>query len=281
MINIFFNRPKKQRSESEESEEFDSYVDSDSSIADSLKMKYGKGLYYCPIYTTVLLYLLSYCRLHNGSLCNFALCISLINQDMPICQFTNILDYVAKGKKRDELKNRLKKDNAETYGLANSSKNTAKIPKSGSSISLESGDNNARNSINRKKSRKSQLNSEDNIEFKGRRKSRKSQLNSEDDIELKGQRKPRSVQLDSEEDEHATERRKPRSVQLDSEENEHAMERNKSKGSRRSDSQLLDPDVKSGKPKRYDKLGEMNQDLKEALRVNESSQFLLFIFCDI
>jgi len=200
---------------------------------------------------------------------------------MPICQFTNILDYVAKGKKRDELKNRLKKDNAETYGLANSSKNTAKIPKSGSSISLESGDNNARNSINRKKSRKSQLNSEDNIEFKERRKSRKSRLNSEDDIELKGQRKPRSVQLDSEEDEHATERRKPRSVQLDSEENEHAMERNKSKGSRRSDSQLLDPDVKSGKPKRYDKLGEMNQDLKEALRVNESSQFLLFIFCDI
>lgn len=152
------------------------------------------------------------------------------------------LGYVPTGKKKKKRDNKLKKknNNAEPYGLASSSRSTVKISKTGS----ESDNNNARNSINRKKSRKSRL-------------------NSKNDTELKEKRKLRRVFGSEDEDD------------------EHAMERKKSRGSRRSDSKLSDSDVKSVKPNWYDKLENMDNNLQEALRVNEIFTQVLFNFCDI
>ena len=58
------------------------------------------------------------------------------------------------------------------------------------------------------------------------------------------------------------------------------MERKRSRESWRSDSKLSDSFVKSGKSNWYDKLENMDNNLQEALRVSESSQFL-FNLCDI
>ena len=143
---------------------------------------YCSYLYYCSII------LLSYCWLHN------AVCvISRYAHSCRSVQFTIYsgiffrlcTDRQKKKKRDDKLK---EKNNSEPYGLASSSKNTVKISKTDS----ESDNNNARNSINRKKSKKSQLKSKNDIEHKEKRKLRI--LNSEDEdeeyaMERKGQEK--------------------------------------------------------------------------------------------
>ena len=159
----------------------------------------------------------------------------LICQIYYISLYRYFLGYVAKVKESsDEV-------DAETYGLASSSKNTAKIPKT-----------------RRKKSGKVRVrsDSEDEPVIKRKKSSRQTQREKQ---KKSGRQK---VLLDSE-DEPATERKKSRwQARLDTE-NEHEIEQKKSS------SQLLGSDVKSNNSKWYDKLDDMNTDLKEALRVGE------------
>jgi hypothetical protein len=229
---FFFNRSKQQRSEPEEFESdssISSYEDSDSSLSESLKAKYKKGLILL-CYTIVLYYA-------QPDESGYADLPNLLYILLSITISWYFLGYVANEKRRgDKSKESSEKVDAETYGLASSSKNTAKIPKTG-----------------RKKSGKVRVRFDSKDEPAVERKKSRQQARTEDEEQKKSRRQ--AVLLDSE-DEPAVERKKSRRksrrqpVLLDSED-EPATERKKSE------------------PKRYNNLNDMDTDLKEALRVGE------------
>src|SRR5436190_3954405 len=81
-----------------------------------------------------------------------------MNQDMPNYLFVSGVSKASKGSSRSY---KSEVDNAETYGVASSSKSSTQIPKKDLSIVPEPGDNNAKKSI-KWKSKRSQPDDDDN-----------------------------------------------------------------------------------------------------------------------